>query len=97
MLRNPYRKDGNHHAGNKMALANIRERLALHFDAEAALETEVPEHAYEVHIGMPYRTESTGYVRAPRAGRVKRPRRGPARAAPSSHRSCACVTSRFAS
>ena len=39
VLRNPYRKDGNHHAGNKMALANIRERLALHFDAEASLKS----------------------------------------------------------
>ena len=37
ILRNPYRADGGrHHAGNKMALANVRERLALHFDAEAA-------------------------------------------------------------
>ena len=27
--------------GNKMALANIRERLALHFDAEASLESRV--------------------------------------------------------
>jgi two-component system sensor histidine kinase AlgZ len=28
VLRNPYEHEGNHHAGNKMALANIRERLA---------------------------------------------------------------------
>ena len=40
VLRNPYRKDGNHHAGNKMALGNIRERLALHFDAEASLQEQ---------------------------------------------------------
>ena len=38
VLRNPYRSDGDHHAGNKMALGNIRERLALHFDAEASLQ-----------------------------------------------------------
>ena len=42
ILRNPYQADGGrHHAGNKMALANIRERLALHFDAEGALESRV--------------------------------------------------------
>jgi len=28
-LRNPYERHGSHHRGNKMALANIRERLAL--------------------------------------------------------------------
>ena len=36
----PVPRDGNHHAGNKMALANIRERLALHFDAEASLQDQ---------------------------------------------------------
>ncbi len=57
ILRNPYRADGGrHHAGNKMALANIRERLKLHFDAEGALESRVRESAYEVKIRMPYRT-----------------------------------------
>ena len=55
VLRNPYRKEGSHHSGNKMALANIRERLALHFDAEASLRTTVSEEAYQVHIVMPYR------------------------------------------
>jgi len=29
ILSNPYRRDGQHHSGNKMALSNIRERLAL--------------------------------------------------------------------
>lgn len=57
ILKNPYRADGDrHHAGNKMALANIRERLALHFDAEASLESRITKDAYEVHIRMPYRT-----------------------------------------
>jgi two-component system sensor histidine kinase AlgZ len=54
VLRNPYRKDGNHHSGNKMALANIRERLALHFDAEASLQARVGDSEYEVHITIPY-------------------------------------------
>jgi two-component system sensor histidine kinase AlgZ len=54
VLRNPYRKDGSHHAGNKMALGNIRERLALHFDAEASLQARVGDNEYEVHITIPY-------------------------------------------
>ena len=56
VLRNPYRKDGSHHAGNKMALGNIRERLALHFDAEASLQARVGDREYEVHITIPYVT-----------------------------------------
>jgi len=54
VLRNPYRKDGSHHSGNKMALANIRERLHLHFDAEASLKANVGDNYYEVHITLPY-------------------------------------------
>jgi two-component system sensor histidine kinase AlgZ len=54
VLRNPYEHEGKHHAGNKMALANIRERLQLHFDAEASLTTRVTDDAYQVHITMPY-------------------------------------------
>ena len=54
VLRNPYRPDGDHHAGNKMALANIQERLQLHFDAEASLRTRLGVDTYEVHIVMPY-------------------------------------------
>jgi two-component system sensor histidine kinase AlgZ len=54
VLRNPYRQEGGHHAGNKMALANIRERLQLHFDAEATLDTRVGDETYQVHITIPY-------------------------------------------
>jgi two-component system sensor histidine kinase AlgZ len=54
VLRNPYAREGAHHAGNKMALANIRERLQLHFDAEATLDTRVGEDTYQVHIVLPY-------------------------------------------
>jgi two-component system sensor histidine kinase AlgZ len=54
VLRNPYQQQGGHHAGNKMALANIRERLQLHFDAEATLATRVGDDTYQVHIVMPY-------------------------------------------
>jgi hypothetical protein len=38
-----------------MAFANVRERLALHFDAEGSLQARVNEASYEVHIRMPYR------------------------------------------
>jgi len=57
IIRNPYQADGgSHHAGNKMAIGNIRERLMLHFDAEASLASRVREAAYEVHVRMPYKT-----------------------------------------
>ena len=57
ILRNPYRAEGgNHHSGNKMALGNIKERLALHYDAEASLESRITKDGYEVHIRVPYRT-----------------------------------------
>ena len=69
ILRNPYRKDGGrHHSGNKMALANVRERLALHFDAEASLESRVTKDGYEVHIRLPYRV-AAGPDAAPRHDR----------------------------
>jgi len=55
ILRNPYNLSGGHHGGNKMAVDNIRERLALHFDAEATLESRANRDSYEVHIRMPYR------------------------------------------
>jgi len=57
ILRNPYQSNvGSHHTGNRMALGNIRERLKLHFDAEASLESRVRDSTYEVHIRMPYRS-----------------------------------------
>jgi two-component system sensor histidine kinase AlgZ len=56
ILRNPYQGGSSRGGGNKMAIANIRERLALHFDAEASLESRVTRDSYEVHICMPYRT-----------------------------------------
>jgi len=55
VLRNPYpQKTGHHHAGNRMALANIRERLQLHFDAEATLDVNTADGIYQVHIVVPY-------------------------------------------
>ena len=58
ILKNPYVANGaRHQIGNRMALDNIRERLALHFDAEASLESRATRDTYEVHIRMPYRTQ----------------------------------------
>lgn len=54
VLRNPYREHNERHAGNRMAFENIRERLALHFDAEASIRTHVSDDAYQVHIVIPY-------------------------------------------
>ncbi len=57
VLRNPYQSEGKHHSGNKMALNNIRERLALHFDAESRLESKVSNGVYQVHIIIPHVTK----------------------------------------
>jgi len=54
VLRNPYRASGSHHAGNKMAVGNIRERLQLHFDVAAEMTTHVSDNMYEVRMAMPY-------------------------------------------
>jgi two-component system sensor histidine kinase AlgZ len=47
-----------HAAGNQMALANIRERLALYYDLEARLETEVGNHRYDVRITLPCKAKA---------------------------------------
>lgn len=54
VIRNPYAESGSHHAGNKLALGNIRERLALHFDLDATLKSELMGAVYQVHISLPY-------------------------------------------
>lgn len=54
VLTNPCASHGGNHTGNKMALGNIRERLALHFDVEAYLTSKVSENQFEVHIVIPY-------------------------------------------
>jgi two-component system sensor histidine kinase AlgZ len=54
-LTNPYHPEHQHRQGNRMALANIRERLALHFDAEAKLESGVAADTWEIRMTMPYR------------------------------------------
>ena len=54
-IENPYIESGGQRAGNRMALDNIRERLALFFDAEARLETSTGDGRYRVDIEIPYR------------------------------------------
>jgi two-component system, LytTR family, sensor histidine kinase AlgZ len=54
-LTNPCSGLGTHHGGNRMALANIRERLLLFFDLEATLTTDLADGRYRVRIELPYR------------------------------------------
>ena len=53
-LRNPFPGGGRHSSGNRMAIVNIRERLQLHFDAEASMRSEVKDGMYKVTVSMPY-------------------------------------------
>ena len=55
-LRNPFPGGGRHSSGNRMAIVNIRERLQLHFDAEATMRSEVKDGTYKVTIKVPYIT-----------------------------------------
>jgi two-component system sensor histidine kinase AlgZ len=57
-IENPYLEEQQPRTGNRMALENIRERLALFFDAEARVDTRTAAGRYRVDIEMPYRTES---------------------------------------
>ena len=55
VLSNPYHGENAQHAGSRMALENIRERLMLFYDLEARLETEAKEGRFRVEIRLPYR------------------------------------------
>ncbi|MCX7171027.1 MAG: histidine kinase [Proteobacteria bacterium] len=63
-IANPFDAGVPLHAGNQMALDNIRERLMLFYDLEARLETEIDSGAgsgtgrYVVRIIVPYRPGS---------------------------------------
>lgn len=46
---------GEHASGNHMALANIKQRLALHYDLEASLEAEQVGDEYRVRLLLPER------------------------------------------
>ncbi|UCV03216.1 sensor histidine kinase [Dechloromonas denitrificans] len=52
-IANPTTGQVQHAAGNQIAVANIRERLALYYDLEARLEIVAGEKTYEVRIALP--------------------------------------------
>ena len=56
-VRNPCQAHGKRHSGNKIALTNIRERLALQFDVEAHYTVQAAKDFYYVHIMLPYSKE----------------------------------------
>lgn len=57
VIRNPCTTEEAARPGNRMALANIRERLALHFDAEAHMSAFRAGEDYVVQIRIPCRRE----------------------------------------
>ena len=56
-LVNPFPGESKITAGNRMAIANIRERLQLHYDAEAEMGSQVKDGLYRVTIRLPYLTQ----------------------------------------
>jgi len=54
-IANPTAGQAQHAAGNQMAVANIRERLALYYDLEARLEIAAGTNIYQVRIMLPCR------------------------------------------
>lgn len=57
-IGNPMPTSRQHPAGNQMAVANIRERLALYYDLEARLEVCQQAGDYLVRIALPCRTRN---------------------------------------
>jgi two-component system sensor histidine kinase AlgZ len=54
-IANPLPPAGSERQGNGMALGNIRERLSLHFDAQASLWHGATGGRYEVRLALPRR------------------------------------------
>lgn len=54
-VTNPLNTGGRERSGNRIALDNIRQRLAYHFGAEAVLECTSADGAYRVQLRLPYR------------------------------------------
>ncbi|MCB1908310.1 MAG: histidine kinase [Rhodocyclaceae bacterium] len=57
-VSNPVARAGRPHAGNQMAMENIRERLMLFYDLEASLAVESDGGQYRVRIRLPYRRKA---------------------------------------
>ncbi len=55
-ISNPCNEKNSGHIGNKMALKNIKERLALHFDLEASIRHRTKDNQYTVTMRLPYET-----------------------------------------
>jgi len=66
-IENPYVEEQQRRAGNRMALDNIRERLALFFDAEARIQTSSDGSRYSVEIEIPYRPDARPHAQAEHA------------------------------
>ncbi|MDD3937226.1 sensor histidine kinase [Rhodoferax sp.] len=58
-VRNPIAEDGQIREGNRIALDNIRERLALHFDVEARLKVDVVNGEFVVSVRIPIKRGRT--------------------------------------
>ncbi|MDD2701424.1 MAG: histidine kinase [Sideroxydans sp.] len=54
-VRNPLQRNAVQSEGNRLALSNIRERLALLFDVEAEYRVERNDDSYHVYIVIPLR------------------------------------------
>jgi len=59
VVRNPLHAEAPQRPGNRMALSNIRERLALHFDAEARLSVHRVGEEFVVQMVIPLRMPTT--------------------------------------
>lgn len=57
-IDNPWLGETSQRAGNRMALANLRERLMLFYDLEAVLDSGVRDGRYRVRIELPKRRQS---------------------------------------
>lgn len=56
-VRNPAPEDTQIREGNRIALDNIRERLALHFDVEARLKIDIVNGEFVVSLRIPIKRE----------------------------------------
>lgn len=63
-VSNPIAEAPSAHPGNNMATANIRERLALHFDVEASMKARIDGGLYRVRIEFPFNRSPGGGVGA---------------------------------
>ena len=59
-IDNPVPPDAPPHAGNRIALGNIRERLRLYFDLEASLESRASAGRHQVVLRLPTRKGGAG-------------------------------------